>query len=133
MSMNRLYNAGNPWQGEAKRVLCVCSAGLLRSPTAAVVLAQEPFNYNTRAAGCEADFALIPVDKVLLTWAQEIVTMTWEQKAVVQEMLREFMIEDKEVICLGVPDNFGYRDPELMEMIQVKYMEQSNEWTEIEE
>ena len=25
--MNRLGNAGNRWQGDFKRVLCVCSAG----------------------------------------------------------------------------------------------------------
>ena len=41
----------NPYQGDYHKVLCVCSAGCLRSPTAAVVLAQEPFNFNTRSAG----------------------------------------------------------------------------------
>ncbi len=70
--MNRLGNCNNSYQGEAKRVLCVCSAGLLRSPTAAFVLSNSPWNYNTRAAGLTPQFALIPVDKVLLTWSQEI-------------------------------------------------------------
>jgi predicted protein tyrosine phosphatase len=31
--MNRLGNCKNYHQGKFKRVLCVCSAGLLRSPT----------------------------------------------------------------------------------------------------
>lgn len=57
---NRKWNAKNPHQGNFERVLCVCSAGLLRSPTVAVVMAQHGF--NTRAAGLEKDFALIPVD-----------------------------------------------------------------------
>ncbi len=41
----------NPYQGKYKRVLCVCSAGVLRSATTAVVLSKEPFNFNTRSAG----------------------------------------------------------------------------------
>lgn len=68
---NRIFNSGNPNQGDYKRMLCVCSAGLLRSPTTAYVLSQAPYNYNTRAAGLVADFALIPVDEVLLRWAEE--------------------------------------------------------------
>ena len=44
--MNRLANTQNKYQGKYKKVLCVCSAGLLRSPTAALVLSQEPFNFN---------------------------------------------------------------------------------------
>ena len=56
--MNRLANSSNRYQGEYKRVLCVCSAGLLRSPTAALVLSQEPYNFNTRAAGLDEAFAL---------------------------------------------------------------------------
>jgi len=32
------------------------------------VLSQEPYNYNTRAAGIVDDYALVPVDEVLLNW-----------------------------------------------------------------
>jgi len=60
---NRIHNSSNPYQGKFKRVLCVCSAGLLRSPTTAFVLSQEPYNYNTRAAGIVDDYALVPVDE----------------------------------------------------------------------
>lgn len=49
--MNRIANASNKFQGSYKRVLCVCSAGLLRSPTAALVLSKDPYNFNTRACG----------------------------------------------------------------------------------
>mgnify|MGYP006914605993 FL=1 len=61
------YN--NPYQGGDKRVLFVCSAGLLRSATAARIYAGR---YNTRAAG-SADYALIPVTQELLLWAHEVV------------------------------------------------------------
>ena len=113
--MNRLANSHNKWQGEYKKVLCVCSAGLLRSPTTAFVLSQEPFNFNTRCAGLTPEFALIPVDEVLLEWADEIVCMDQKQE-------RELKLRtQKPVICLGIPDNFEYRNPELIELIKTQY------------
>jgi predicted protein tyrosine phosphatase len=118
--MNRVANASNGYQGKFKRVLCVCSAGLLRSPTAAFVLSQEPYNFNTRAAGLVEEFALIPVDKVLLNWADQIVVMTEEQSEEIKEMLK---IEDLDtpVICLNIEDSYSYRDPELIEAIKASY------------
>jgi len=113
---NRLYNAKNPFQGKYKRVLCVCSAGLLRSPTAAFVLSQEPFNFNTRAAGLVADYALIPVDDVLLEWADEIVCMTKEQET---ELAKRTV---KPVINLDIGDNFSYRDSRLISAIRENYI-----------
>lgn len=109
---NRKHNAKNPFQGDRKKVLCVCSAGLLRSPTAAIVLAQEPFEFNTRAAGIDTDFALIPVDDVLLHWADEVVTMTREQMLKIMDMGW-----DKSVVCLDIPDEFEFMHPTLVKMI----------------
>lgn len=114
---NRLHNSSNPNQGPFKRVLCVCSAGLLRSPTTAYVLSQAPYNFNTRAAGLVEDYALVPVDEVLLQWAQEIVCMTLEQK---QELDKRAKPGCK-VICLQIPDNFAYRDPKLLKLIKKQY------------
>lgn len=111
---NRMYNANNPYQGPYKKVLCVCSAGLLRSPTAALVLSQKPYNFNTRAAGIES-YALIKVDDVLLHWADEIVCMTKEQE---QQIRRE---TDKPIICLEIEDNYEYRNPTLIRKIKAKY------------
>jgi len=120
--MNRLGNCNNRFQNTAvyKRVLCVCSAGLLRSPTAAVVLSQEPWHFNTRAAGLAPEFALIPVDQVLLEWADEVVCMTQDQADAVEEMYVALKLKTP-VTCLAIPDNFGYRDPKLVELIKERY------------
>lgn len=120
--MNRLGNKDNRYQNfkKHKRVLCVCSAGLLRSPTAAFVLSQDPWNHNTRAAGLTPQFALVPVDQVLLEWADEIVVMTSDQSSEVQERLSQAGLETP-VVCLNVPDNYGYRDPVLMDLIRDNY------------
>lgn len=121
MMLNRIYTAANPYQGAFKRVLCICSAGLLRSPTAAVVLSQEPFNCNTRAAGIEDSYALIPVDDALMSWAQEVVCMTqqhYEMLAIKFPKVRE---GTPPVRVLGISDDYRYRDPELMKLIAEKY------------
>jgi len=119
--MNRIANCGNKFQGKYKKVLCVCSAGLLRSPTAALVLSQEPFNFNTRAAGISTEFALVPVDDVLLTWADEIVCMETWHAAEVKKLLEENGLEDTPVLTLNVEDCYAYRDPELIQQIKDKY------------
>jgi predicted protein tyrosine phosphatase len=124
--MNRLGNVTNRFQNrdKHKRVVCVCSAGLLRSPTAAVVLSQAPWYYNTRAAGLVPEFALVPLDQVLLEWADEIVVMTSEQELDVSCRLDNLHLETP-VVCLNIPDNFSYRDPELVRLIIESYNRQT--------
>lgn len=121
---NRMHNCTNPHQGPAKKVLCVCSAGLLRSPSTAVVLSQEPYNYNTRAAGIEADYALVPIDEVLIMWADEIVCV---EPSVRERLWAKFddalVASGAKVVTLNIPDNFAYRDPKLMEIIRTQYEE----------
>lgn len=125
--MNRLGNAKNPYQTHAKRVLCVCSAGLLRSPTAANVLHQE-YGFNTRAAGVAEEYALIPVDEVLMEWADEIVC--------VEPSVRDRLLNwigghgnpanerwTKKITVLNIPDQYEWNDPRLREIILEQYQE----------
>lgn len=112
---NRIYNARNPAQGSRIRTLCCCSAGLLRSPTTAFVLARD-FNRNTRAVGLEPSFALIPVEYTLMYWAQEIVVMTEDHVDTILHLLQaeELM---RPVFCLNIPDIYEAYDPALMDLI----------------
>lgn len=123
---NRLHNCTNPFQGQFKRVLCVCSAGLLRSPTAALVLSAPPFGYNTRSCGLDVDHALIPIDEVLIRWSDEIVCMTQEQKVKILDMIENC---PRPVVCLDIGDRFEYREPELIELIADKYTDMVLEGT----
>lgn len=112
----------NYYQGEAKRVLTVCSASALRSPTAAVVLNQE-YGYNTKAAGVSLEYAIVPVTGRLLIWSQEIVVMeNWQAHEII-EML-EIMGIDRPVICLNIDDNYYYMQPELVSIIKQRYDQQ---------
>ena len=123
---NKLHNVGNPCQqiDKYKRVLCLCSAGLLRSPSAALVLSQEPFNFNTRAAGLTESYALIDVSQQLFAWADEIVVMNPSMKQTVEFLFKQWELtnSDKPIIVLDIPDEYKYRSPELMELISDGYM-----------
>lgn len=117
--MNREYNAKNPYQGKYKRVLCVCSAGLLRSPTVAWVLSNEPYNFNTRAVGIDVGHALIPIDNVLLEWADAIMVMDEYQEKFIAEILAK-KDQIKPIHNMRIGDNFEYRDKGLIEIIHMR-------------
>ena len=118
---NRKWNAKNPHQGTRTKCLCVCSAGLLRSPTTAVILANDPVNFNTRAVGLERDFALIPIDDVLIDWADVVVCMNIDQSITISETGFTGKIYN-----FQIPDNFEYMDPELIRIIQMRVQDMDN-------
>ena len=109
----------NRFQGDYKKVLTVCSANMLRSPTMAHVLSAEPYNFNTRSAGTRG-YALIPVTEDLLMWCDEVVCADTEHALWVRNKMMEWMI-DKPIIDLQIPDNYEYRNPELIELIKERY------------
>lgn len=119
---NRLSVVKNPYQGKQQRILCVCSGGVLRSPTTAWILSNDPYNYNTRSAGTE-DYALIKVDEALLEWAEGIVCMEQHHEIKLKALLTEFGL-DKPVVCLNIPDTFAYRATNLIERVNAAYQAQ---------
>lgn len=116
-TFNRLANCSNRFQTDAKRVLCVCSAGLLRSPTTANVLHQQ-YGYNTRAAGIEDEYALIPMDDVLATWADEIVAVEESVAARIRARFPEYA--DK-LVTLAIPDRHEWNHEDLRAEIINQY------------
>ena len=121
---NQLANANNKYQGDSKRVLCVCSAGMLRSPTAAVVL-QSRYGYNTRAVGIEQEFALMPLTEVLLVWADEIVCFDLAHQMALETIIERIpdVKEDlyKNIHLLRIPDEYDYMEEELQGRIWKQY------------
>lgn len=118
---NRLHVAMNPAQGSFPKVLCVCSAGCLRSPTAAVVLASPPFNFNTRTVGTDEGWALVSVDDVLMEWADEVVCM--ESRHARDLRVRFPDASETPVTVLDIEDEYPYRDDQLIGLIVQRYRE----------
>jgi len=121
----------NSYQGSTKKVLTVCSAGCLRSPTAAHILSSDPFNFNTRCAGTSTEYAIVPVTEALIVWADVILVMDEQQQRHINDMQNVlateasnmFNYDYKQVINLDIDDNYGYRDPQLVEIMTKKFAE----------
>lgn len=120
MSRNRMANARNMYQGSDLKVLCVCSAGLLRSPTMARLLHRNYDNVNARPVGFSTEYALIPMEPVHLFWAELVLCADDDAFSVVNQQLQETGF-DRDVYNLGIPDNYDFGDKVLEGIIQAKF------------
>lgn len=117
-TLNQLHNISNPYQGDTKKVLTVCSAGLLRSATLQNVLIRE-YNYNVRCCGTE-DYALVPVSEALLLWADEIIFVDGKSYFKVIKELEELDIK-KKCYVLNIPDMYSFNESILAESCLKQY------------
>jgi predicted protein tyrosine phosphatase len=118
-SSNCPYN--NCYQTNAKRLLFVCTAGMLRSPTAQVVA--SGMGFNARACGSDSDVALIPLSVNLINWADKIFFVNFENY---QQALETFEVSEydedikKKAVVWDIPDNFNWGDQILFNLIRFK-------------
>lgn len=110
------YN--NACQGSYHRALFVCSAGMLRSATAAVV--GDSLGMNTRACGSES-YALIPLSANLILWADTIYFVNeYNYYGALQQFSEYATLEAdirRKAVVWDIEDVYDYRDPELMQII----------------
>lgn len=111
---------GNISQGVQKKIVFVCSVGMLRSPTAATI--GSKMELNTRSCG-SSNLALIPLSANLIRWADWIVFMKKENYFEAQLMFveTEFLddLEDKSVIW-DIPDIYNYMDDGLVYVLETR-------------
>lgn len=112
---NQIAVAENKFQGNTKKVLCVCSAGVLRSPTMATILTQK-YGFNTRACGASQDYALVPITQALAIWADEILCVS-EVRHMIEPNLNYYDIQAP-VIDIDLIDNYEYMQPELVAILE---------------
>ncbi|MEG3927471.1 MULTISPECIES: methyltransferase domain-containing protein [unclassified Microcoleus] len=105
------------------KILFVCSQNKWRSLTAEKIC-EKVSGYSVRSAGTEKG-ARIRVTEGLLGWADLIFVMEKKHGDRLRSKFPE-SLEGKKVICLQIPDNYEYMEPELVELLQAKlnpYME----------
>jgi len=114
---------GNISQGVQKKIVFVCSVGMLRSPTAQTI--GSKMGLNTRSCG-SSTLALIPLSANLIRWADWIVFMKYENykqsKKTFQETEFQDDLEDKSLVW-NVPDVYNYMDDELVQMLETQIKE----------
>lgn len=115
---NAEWNSSNEYQTNVRKVLCVCSAGLLRSPTMATLLTKH-WGFNTRACGSDKDFALIPLSTALVKWADQIVFVNPDNYDLSKLLCHDSVIEELEEksIVLEIEDEYKWMQPELVQKL----------------
>ncbi len=114
----------NHSQGSEPHVVFVCSAGLLRSPTAARIAGE--YGINARSAGSHLHFALVPMSMNLIEWSDKVVFMNSSNEA---EVARKLYGDDlqqlqEKTIVWSIEDNYNYMDETLVWKIR-KELERS--------
>ena len=100
-----------------QHVLFICSRNRLRSPTAEQVFADWP-GVETASAGLAPD-ADSPVTPELLAWADLIFVMEDRHRGRLSSPFGKYL-KGKRIICLGIPDDYEYMDPKLVELLRTR-------------
>lgn len=100
-----------------KNVLFVCSRNRLRSPTAEAVFSGRT-DLEVASAGLNrgADVELTPE---LVRWADVIFCMERRHRTKLAREYRPYL-KGKRVVCLDIPDDYDYMQPELIALLETK-------------
>lgn len=115
----------NPYQGKDKKVVFVCSMGILRSATGARLYAHK---YNTRTAGTWSD-ALVPLTPILMAWADELVFVSKSNYDSVMDAIEDNEIRNEikdKSLYLDIPDKYPHMHPELVRAFKEQYEDIDN-------
>ena len=72
------------------------------------------------SAGLKSD-AITPVSTDFLEWADVVVVMEEKHKNKLSEKFSPFL-KDKRVVVLGIPDEYDYMQPELIQILKAKVL-----------
>lgn len=100
-----------------KNALFICTQNRLRSPTAENIFSSWP-GVETDSAGLGND-ATVPLSSEQIEWANLIFVMAKAHKNRLSSKFRRFL-NGKRVICLDIPDEFEYMQPELIRLLEAK-------------
>lgn len=98
-----------------KNVLFVCSQNRLRSPTAEHVFASR-VNLEVASAGLN-NGADVPLSIELIEWADIIFVMEKIHRSKLSKRFKPHL-KNKRVICLDIPDEYDYMEPELVKLLE---------------
>nr|WP_220271194.1 protein tyrosine phosphatase [Paenibacillus prosopidis] len=97
------------------KLLFICSRNKWRSLTAETIF-QGVGGHEVRSAGTE-EYARIKVNEGHVGWADLIFAMEKKHVRRLQDRFSHALI-NKKVICLHIPDDYGYMDEDLIGLLQ---------------
>ncbi len=99
------------------RMLFICGRNRRRSPTAEQVFAAHR-GVETASAGVGND-SDVPLSDELVEWADLIFVMEPAHRRKLAERHRA-ALKGARVICLDIPDDFAFMDPELVRLLKAR-------------
>lgn len=106
-----------------KKVLFVCTQNRLRSPTAEKIFS----NYKTievKSAGTD-EHARTRLTSQMIKWADIIFAMEIIHKKKIKQKYKD-KLKGKKLICLNIPDEYDFMQPELISILNEKVSKQLN-------
>jgi predicted protein tyrosine phosphatase len=97
--------------------LFICSQNKLRSPTAETVFAKW-HGIETDSAGTNNDAETVLTSEQI-DWADIIFVMEKTHRNKVSKKFRKHL-NGKRVVCLDIPDDYDYMQPELVQLLETK-------------
>jgi predicted protein tyrosine phosphatase len=107
------------------KLLFICSANMLRSPTAESVFSHYE-GIEASSAGTNAD-AETPVSADLIEWADVVVAMEQHHAQFLQERFG-YLLRRRRVAVLGIPDRYEFMAQELVQLLKDKVDPQLARW-----
>ena len=98
-------------------LLFVCSENRLRSPTGEAIFSNYD-GINAIGAGTNSD-AATPISGDLIEWADIIFAMEKSHRTKISKKFSA-LLKDKRLVCLAIPDNYEYMQPELVRILEAK-------------
>jgi predicted protein tyrosine phosphatase len=100
-------------------LLFICSQNRLRSPTAEAIFSEYD-GLEVESAGLDRG-AEMPLSSEAIARADIIFVMEQSHR---RKLSRNFQpwLRNKRVICLNIPDNYDYMEPELIELLEQKVL-----------
>ena len=99
------------------KLLFICSENRLRSPTAEALFSEYE-GVEAIGAGTNND-AETTVSGDLIEWADVILVMEKSHRNKVSKKYKE-LLKNKKLVCLNIPDNYDYMQPELIRLLETK-------------
>ena len=98
-----------------KKLLFICSRNRWRSLTAEHIFKDHP-GFFVKSAGTEPG-ARIRVNEGHIGWADVVFVMEKKHAQILQAKFSE-ALRDKQLVCLHIPDDFQYMDPDLVDLLK---------------
>ncbi|MBS1508689.1 MAG: protein tyrosine phosphatase [Bacteroidetes bacterium] len=99
------------------KLLFVCTVNRMRSATAHRVYEGDS-RFEVKSAGTDHSANTVLTEEIL-TWADRIVVMEKYHRNHIRKHFPD-IYKTKRIVCLYIPDEYDYMQPELIEILKVK-------------